>query len=285
MQSYGVAGRIDVLGMSRWTGRLKFDLAAYEVKVSKPDFQRDVQAGKWTRYADEFGIPRISFAFPEGLVDPIDVPPNAGVIVLKGKSWVVKRGARPMVHDQRKLDPLLLLGMLSQPYYDPARVAEEQRWKRIREALPAPVFSVLREVPDSQYASWLRNAALANGHELAKRLATPRPDIDRVHAWAERIVELAAQSEGVSTEDLLERIRRGGNDDRWSDTIGRAMKRALRIRAHRPKLEQLLSAMSAALDIGYFAGEGDEALDEGLATLAAINDKELPAKRKRLARA
>ncbi len=114
--SYGKTGQVDVVALAPWTGRTKFDMAAYEVKVNRNDLQQDVLTGKWRRYVTEYGIPRVWFALiDEAVGGAHDIPSDAGLIIRNEKgAWVRKRAARSLEGDQRKLSPLLLLPLLSE---------------------------------------------------------------------------------------------------------------------------------------------------------------------------
>ena len=69
-------------------------LTAYEVKVSRADFQSDMRSGKWLRYQEVTN--RVLFAVPKGLVDPKEVPSGAGLIVWnpERKAWRCLRAGR-----------------------------------------------------------------------------------------------------------------------------------------------------------------------------------------------
>lgn len=58
---------------------------AYEIKVSRSDFQRDVQAGKYTSYLRYAGA--VAFAVPKGLVAKAEIPPRCGLIERSDTGW------------------------------------------------------------------------------------------------------------------------------------------------------------------------------------------------------
>ena len=62
---------------------------AYEVKVSKADYQRDVAAGKWQHYLRYSCA--VTFAAPAGLVAKADLPKGCGLIVWNGEGWTTTK--------------------------------------------------------------------------------------------------------------------------------------------------------------------------------------------------
>lgn len=104
----GPAGnpRIDtwVLAVT-WT---RYTAFAFEVKVHRGDFLRDVQAGKWHSY-----LPHCShfyFATPGGLVKPDEVPDPAGLVYIGDGERI--RFAKRAVAREWKPDADVLLALL-----------------------------------------------------------------------------------------------------------------------------------------------------------------------------
>jgi hypothetical protein len=58
---------------------------AYEVKVTKADFQRDVSAGKWQSYLAYSCA--VIFAVPLGLITKADLPKGCGLMTWNGECW------------------------------------------------------------------------------------------------------------------------------------------------------------------------------------------------------
>lgn len=83
------------------------DLRAYEVKVDRADFQRDVGSDKWRRYRDVFH--RVFFAVPKGLVTKAEVPDEAGLIVRGDNGWTVVKTARSHIPPNLNVDAVLAL--------------------------------------------------------------------------------------------------------------------------------------------------------------------------------
>ncbi len=105
MRSRGT-GQVDVVAvMPRHYARK--DLRAYEVKVDRSDFQRDVGLDKWRRYRDVFH--RVFFAVPKGLVTKAEVPDEAGLIVRGDNGWSVAKAARSHIPPRLSVDAVLSL--------------------------------------------------------------------------------------------------------------------------------------------------------------------------------
>lgn len=83
------------------------DLRAYEVKVDRTDFQRDVGSDKWRRYRDVFH--RVFFAVPKGLVTKAEIPDEAGLIVRGDNGWTVVKTARSHIPPHLSVDAVLAL--------------------------------------------------------------------------------------------------------------------------------------------------------------------------------
>lgn len=104
-------GRVDVVAVKPRNYAQK-DLRAYEVKVSKNDFLRDVETGKWRRYLNVFH--RVFFAAPSGLIKKAEVPTEAGLIVRGDKGWSVVKTAR--THAPQNLCVNSILALLFRGY-------------------------------------------------------------------------------------------------------------------------------------------------------------------------
>lgn len=63
----------------------KFTPVAYECKISRADFQADVNAGKWQKYYAFASA--VIFAVPDGLIKTTELPGGAGLIVRKANVW------------------------------------------------------------------------------------------------------------------------------------------------------------------------------------------------------
>lgn len=63
----------------------RFMPTAYEVKISRADFQADINAGKWQKYYAFASA--VVFAVPDGLIKTTELPGGAGLIVRKANTW------------------------------------------------------------------------------------------------------------------------------------------------------------------------------------------------------
>lgn len=70
----------------------RFHPFAYEVKISRSDFQTDINAGKWQKYYAFASA--VVFAVPDGLIKKTELPEGAGLIVRKEKVWRTVRAPR-----------------------------------------------------------------------------------------------------------------------------------------------------------------------------------------------
>lgn len=99
-------GRVDVVAVfpHRYARR---DLRAYEVKVTRADFLRDVGTEKWRRYREVFQ--RVFFAVPAGLISKAEVPAEAGLITRGDNGWSVAKAAQSHVPPKLCVDSVLAL--------------------------------------------------------------------------------------------------------------------------------------------------------------------------------
>lgn len=237
--SYGDAGRVDVVALAPWTGRTTFTMIAFEVKVGRRDLAQDVQKGKWRRYAAEYGIPHVAFAFPEGIAEIDDVPADAGMWVRRADGWKRRRAGKSLAGDQRKIDPLLLLAMLSTPQSTGER-------RRTRILIPDSVEKAIEAVGDDEFARLIRydsRFAAGVGHELAMRLATKEKQVEqvaRVQNWAFSVLSEVAELLGCSVDELKANLGKGYE-------LGRALRAAVALSKSAGLIEKMLSAADWAL--------------------------------------
>lgn len=168
---------------------------AYELKVSRGDYLRDVNNGKYQRYLPH--CTRLLFAVPAGLVKKDEVPAECGLIVRGPKGWAVQKTA-----PARKWTPDtgVLLSLIFRGYEMEKKgrdLGDRERWQR---------------------NLTLSQAATEFGIHLARRIAGAEALIDTAALLAHRIEEalgrdfggdfpralFAAQSEA---EQLLGRYR------------------------------------------------------------------------------
>jgi hypothetical protein len=97
----------------------KFTPFAYEVKISRADFQADVNAGKWQKYYAFASA--VVFAVPDGLIKTTELPGGAGLIVRKAAVWRLAKAPKVNALDNLPRDAWMKLLM------DGVRRVEEGR--------------------------------------------------------------------------------------------------------------------------------------------------------------
>lgn len=63
----------------------RFTPFAYEVKISRADYQSDINSGKWQKYYAYASA--VVFAVPDGLIKTTELPAGPGLIVRKANVW------------------------------------------------------------------------------------------------------------------------------------------------------------------------------------------------------
>ncbi|GAI89372.1 unnamed protein product, partial [marine sediment metagenome] len=112
MWATGHMPRADVLAVRKSFTNPSFTI--YEVKVSRSDFNADVNKGKYRIYFAD--CCQFYFAVPAGLVKKEEVPEGAGLIVRGENGWRVVKSAprREYTPDVELLLKLLMRGYESQ---------------------------------------------------------------------------------------------------------------------------------------------------------------------------
>lgn len=108
---YGNSPRADVL-----TARKSFfnpSFTIYEVKVSRSDFNADINKGKYRAYFDY--CCQLYFAVPKGLITRADIPEGTGLTVRGDNGWHVVKAAARREHTP---NVELLLKLLMRGYED-----------------------------------------------------------------------------------------------------------------------------------------------------------------------
>ncbi len=123
MWSGGRVPRADVLSIRKSFSCPSFII--YEVKVSRSDFNADVNKGKYRSYFSYCS--QLYFAVPAGLVHKEEVPEGTGLIVRGENGWRVVKAAPRREH---KLDEELLLKLLMRGYED--RRAEWKQYEQLK---------------------------------------------------------------------------------------------------------------------------------------------------------
>lgn len=110
-------------------------IMAYEVKISVADLRSDLTSGKWQKYlAFSEGV---TFAVPQGLCGPSDIPKECGLMIRGERQWRTLRKARLSTCD---LGRSVCLKLLSAPMFrgrppDPMLYRNDeyarQDWRRV----------------------------------------------------------------------------------------------------------------------------------------------------------
>lgn len=87
----------------------KFTPTAYEIKISRADFQSDVNAGKWQKYYAFASA--VVFAVPDGLIKTTELPGGAGLIVRKAAVWRLAKAPKVNAIDNLPREAWLKLVM------------------------------------------------------------------------------------------------------------------------------------------------------------------------------
>lgn len=79
---FSIFPTLDVTKCRPWT---------HEIKISRADFLSDVRSGKWRQYA-KFSC-RVYFAAPHGLIEPHELPSEAGLWERREAGWMLVKQA------------------------------------------------------------------------------------------------------------------------------------------------------------------------------------------------
>lgn len=161
--------RADVLAMRRKLAN--GPMLIFEIKTSRGDLLGDLKREKWRGYLADGAV---AFAFPAGLADPREIPPEAGVIVRIAQGWSWKRA--PRWSDAPLPTPYLLRRM--------ALTASDQAGARARQELAPKAADLWR----------VQRAART---DLGRRLARIAHDID---LWEGILASTKAQVDEVSEQ-------------------------------------------------------------------------------------
>ena len=167
----GTGGRVDVAAVlpHRYAGKA---LHAYEIKISRGDFHRDVMANKWMSYLQVFH--RLYFAAPAGLLKADEIPTGAGLITRSENGWHVVKSPRTNSHPPN-LDADAVLALLYRGY------EEDREMRRLRD----------RIVAEENMA--LKYRAKTIGHEIRRRLAGANEGIEE---WAMTVLQICREITG-----------------------------------------------------------------------------------------
>lgn len=194
--SWGSAGRLDLVSLAFGPNRT-IGIDGYEIKVSRNDFHRDVDARKYLRYLPS--VDRLTFVCPTGLVRAEEVPPGVGFV-----TWNPARPDRPFATVRRpdfhhRSDTGQLVRLLRRVHHDRDQwrqtVAQAERGARI-----AAMFDKAQDLVSAErrYGLWLSAAVRDRIRQIARDearadavLADAEQTLERARVDAERITETA----------------------------------------------------------------------------------------------
>lgn len=158
-------GRVDVVAVKPRMYATK-DLRAYEVKLTKQVFDKDIKENKWRKYMNVFH--RIYFAAPEGVLKKSDMPDGAGLIIRNENGWHVVKA--PKYNNPVNLNEDSVLALLYHGY-------EESRvMRRLKDRIVAeentPLFKQAEKI----------------GWQLARRLDSKKET--QIEKWCEQLWDL-----------------------------------------------------------------------------------------------
>lgn len=174
----GPAGspRPDVYALPRSYSR--FLPFAYEVKISRSDFQTDINAGKWQKYYQFASA--VVFAVPDGLIKTTELPEGAGLYVRKAAVWRMAKAPRVNPLDNLPRDAWMKLvmdglGRLTQPRQP--FVAAYHRDRIVKKALGEDIAKMVR---DRDGVEWrIKNETQEHERRLASLKERNKADLDR----------------------------------------------------------------------------------------------------------
>lgn len=130
----------------------KFTPVAYEVKISRADFQADVNAGKWQKYYAYASA--VIFAVPDGLIKTTELPGGAGLIVRKAAVWRLARAPKINAIDNLPRDTWMKLVMDGVSRLEAARPSLNTYVMRERAYKAALGEEIAKLVADRETAKW-----------------------------------------------------------------------------------------------------------------------------------
>lgn len=203
---WGREGRFDLVALT-FEPRRSVSIDGYEVKISRSDFTKDVDSGKWRKYLRS--VNRLTYAVPAGLVRKEEVPPGIGLITVSdGGRWQTVRRS-----DFHQRDDTGQLVRMLRRVHEERRRADQlagdpllERAKRI-----VGMFDKAQDLisAERRYAWWLNRAVRDRIASIAADEAEARDMLDRAErelrrarTEGERIVEEAQRQAGALAEML-----------------------------------------------------------------------------------
>lgn len=130
----------------------KFQPVAYECKISRSDFQSDVNSGKWQKYYAFASA--IIFAVPDGLIKTTELPGGAGLIVRKAAVWRLTKAPKVNALDNLPRETWMKLVMDGLSRLDANRPALNTYVMRERAFKEALGDEIAKLAADKQSAKW-----------------------------------------------------------------------------------------------------------------------------------
>lgn len=130
----------------------KFLPFAYEVKISRSDFQTDINAGKWQKYYAFASA--VVFAVPDGLIKTTELPDGAGLYVRKAATWRMAKAPKINHLDNLPRDAWMKLVMDGLERVSKERRSHNEyllRERAFKQALGDEIASLVR---DRETAAW-----------------------------------------------------------------------------------------------------------------------------------
>lgn len=178
--SYGGNGQIDVFAVRpSWTQPVP---TVYEVKISRADFLRDTQAGKYQRYLPY--CRRLYFATPEGTVHRKEVPEGTGLCVRGKNGWrsVLAPRIRPAPDGWPEILFSLLLKIHPGPWDKPTRAERMRATAKAMEARVAGRATAPKVAAALNELDALRGSVASARREICDVLGVD-PETDNRDLW------------------------------------------------------------------------------------------------------
>ncbi len=163
----------------------RFTPTAYEIKISRSDFQADVNAGKWQKYYAFASA--VIFAVPDGLIKTTELPGGAGLIVRKANVWRLAKAPKVNALDNLPREAWMKLVMDGLSRLDAVRPSLNTYVIRERAFKAALGDEIAKLAADRESVKWRiqneidqhekRLEAIRQGNETARRHADERNQI------------------------------------------------------------------------------------------------------------
>ena len=235
IEAKGASGRVDVLAVRR--SYSSPEIRVCEVKATRQDFLRDVNAGKYRKYLPICNT--LYFCVPSGLVKKHEVPDDAGLMCWSGSRWVtVRRAPR---HEGKKFSNKTLLSVAMKAVDRVTQNNDRVEYDRaeMRRLVQDPGFLPGSEYTDDQLAVW---AARRAGIVLSQRLAMT-PDAESLAKTLVRELQRLPNLSRMTALHLQPEF------EDWGDEPARELAKVI---GGLRRLEQVLGETDRLKEIGSF---------------------------------